>query len=67
MLHHHRLRMREVRVKMYKLGGGSSSIAGSGKSTYYMVKVLLALFVGLARRRPVPEAGEPAPVSAQGI
>jgi glycosyltransferase involved in cell wall biosynthesis len=63
MLHHHRLKMREVPVRMFTRGGGRSSI-GSGKSAYYMIKVLLALFVGLARRRPVVEAGEPAPVAA---
>ena len=67
MLHHHRLRMREVPVKMYTRGGGVSSI-GSGKSAYYMVKVLLALLVGLARRRPVVEPGDRAPVTAdQGV
>jgi glycosyltransferase involved in cell wall biosynthesis len=65
MLHHHRLRMRETPVVMRERGGGASSIKGSGKSAYYMVKVLLALFVGLARRRPVPEPGGPSPVSAQ--
>ncbi len=62
MLHHHRLRMREIPVKMYTRGGGVSSIS-SGKSAYYMVKVLLALLVGLARRRPVVEPGDRAPVS----
>lgn len=51
ILHHHRLRMREIPVKMYTRGGGSSSIS-TGKSAYYMIKVLLALFVGLGRRRP---------------
>ena len=67
MLHHHRLRMREVPVKMYTRGGGVSSIS-SGKSAYYMVKVLLALLVGLARRRPVVEPGDRAPVVAdQGV
>jgi glycosyltransferase involved in cell wall biosynthesis len=63
MLHHHHLRMREAPVRMYERGGGSSSI-GTGKSAYYMVKVLLALFVALARRRPVIEPGSPAPVAA---
>jgi hypothetical protein len=29
-----------------------------------MVKVLLAIFVGLLRRRPVPESGDRAAVSA---
>jgi glycosyltransferase involved in cell wall biosynthesis len=67
MVHHHRLRMVEVPVRMFVRNGGVSSIS-SGKSAYYMVKVLLALFVGLARRRPVPEPGDIAPVAAeQGI
>jgi hypothetical protein len=64
MLHHHRLTMREVPVRMFQRGGGVSSI-GSGKSFYYMVKVLLALFVGLGRRRAVPAPGEAAPVAAE--
>lgn len=64
MLHHHRLRMEEIPVRMYQRGGGVSSIS-SGKSAYYMVKVLLALFVGLFRRRPVPEPGGGAPVAAE--
>jgi glycosyltransferase involved in cell wall biosynthesis len=63
MLHHHRLTMREVPVRMFLRGGGVSSIS-TGKSAYYMVKVLLALFVGLARRRPVVEHGDEAPVAA---
>jgi hypothetical protein len=62
MLHHHRLQMLEVPVRMSERGGGRSSISGSGKSAYYMTKVLLALFVGLARRRAVIDPGEPAPV-----
>jgi glycosyltransferase involved in cell wall biosynthesis len=64
MLHNHRLRMGEVPVRMFERGGGRSSIR-SGKSVYYMIKVLLALFVGLLRRRTVPEPGEPAPVAAE--
>jgi glycosyltransferase involved in cell wall biosynthesis len=63
MVHHHRLRMREVPVKMRGRGGGVSSIS-SGKSIYYMVKVLLAIFVGLVRARPIPEPGDEAPVAA---
>jgi glycosyltransferase involved in cell wall biosynthesis len=63
MLHHHRLTMREVPVLMYERGGGQSSIR-SGKSIYYMIKVLLAIGVGLVRRRPVPAPGDAAPVSA---
>jgi hypothetical protein len=46
--------MREVPVRMYQRGGGVSSITGSGKSFYYMVKVLLALFVGLFRKNVTP-------------
>ena len=63
MLHFHRLRMREVPVRMYHRAGGVSSIS-SGKSVYYMIKVLLAIFIGLARRRPVVEPGDEAPVAA---
>ncbi len=63
VLHFHRLRMREVAVRMFQRGGGSSSIT-SGKSVYYMIKVLLAIFVGLARARPVVEPGDDAPVAA---
>jgi hypothetical protein len=64
LLHHHRLRMREVRVTMRERGGGISSITGSGKSAYYMVKVLLALGVGLVRARPAVDPGDEAPVAA---
>jgi glycosyltransferase involved in cell wall biosynthesis len=63
MVHHHRLRMREVPVRMLERSGGVSSIR-SGKSLYYMIKVLLAIFVGLARARPVVEPGDDAPVVA---
>jgi glycosyltransferase involved in cell wall biosynthesis len=65
MLHHHRLRMREEQVRMYERGGGVSSIS-SGKSVYYMIKVLLAIWVGLVRRRPVVSPGDAAPVSSAG-
>jgi glycosyltransferase involved in cell wall biosynthesis len=60
MLHHHRLTMREVPVRMFQRGGGVSSITGSGKSFYYMVKVLLAIFVAIFRRRATPLEEEPA-------
>jgi glycosyltransferase involved in cell wall biosynthesis len=63
MVHFHRLTMREVPVRMFKRGGGVSSIS-SGKSVYYMIKVLLAIFVGLVRARPVVEPGDEAPVAA---
>jgi hypothetical protein len=64
ILHHHRLRMREVPVRMYARGGGSSSI-GTGKSAYYMFKVLLALFVGLGRRRMAIDPIEPAQMGVE--
>jgi glycosyltransferase involved in cell wall biosynthesis len=64
MLHYHRLRMREVPVRMFTRGGGESSLNGSGKSAYYMIKVLLAILVGLFRARPVVDAGDEAPVAA---
>jgi glycosyltransferase involved in cell wall biosynthesis len=63
MVHFHRLRMREVPVRMFQRGGGVSSLS-SGKSVYYMVKVLLAIFVGLIRARPVVDPGDEAPVAA---
>jgi glycosyltransferase involved in cell wall biosynthesis len=63
MLHFHRLRLREVPVRMLARGGGISSI-GSGKSAYYMIKVLLALAVAMARARPVVDPGDEAPVAA---
>jgi glycosyltransferase involved in cell wall biosynthesis len=68
MLHWHRLKMQEVPVVMYERGGGRSSITGSGKSAYYMIKVLLAILVGLFRAHPVIEPGDEAPVAAaQGL
>jgi glycosyltransferase involved in cell wall biosynthesis len=53
MLHAHRLRLHEVPVRMNARGFGRSSI-DYPRSAYYMAKVLLAIFVGLFRRRPVP-------------
>ncbi len=64
MVHWHRLRMCEAPVRMYRRGGGVSSITGTGKSAYYMIKVLLAIFVGLIRKRPTVEPGDEAPVAA---
>ena len=53
MLHAHRLRIHEVPVRMNARGFGQSSI-DYPRSAYYMAKVLLALFIGLFRRRPTP-------------
>jgi glycosyltransferase involved in cell wall biosynthesis len=63
MLHAHRLKMTEVPVRMFARGSGRSSITTT-RSAYYMIKVSLALLVGLLRRRAVIDAGDPAPVSA---
>ena len=43
---------------------GVSSINAS-RSVLYMIKVLLALLVGLLRKRPAIDAGAPAPVRAE--
>jgi glycosyltransferase involved in cell wall biosynthesis len=54
MVFRHRLRLAEVPVSMRERGGGSSSITAL-RSIYYMVKVLLAIFVGLFRRHVTPQ------------
>lgn len=54
MVFRHRLRLQEVAVTMRERGGGRSSITAL-QSIYYMVKVLLAIFVGLFRRNVVPQ------------
>ena len=53
MLIRHRLRLKEVPVAMRPRAAGRSSIRALS-SVYYMVKVLLALFVGSFRRNVVP-------------
>jgi glycosyltransferase involved in cell wall biosynthesis len=50
----HRLKLVEVPVQMRLRGAGESSIT-FWRSAYYMLKVLLALFVGLFRRYPTPQ------------
>jgi glycosyltransferase involved in cell wall biosynthesis len=54
LLFRHRLKLVEVPVRMRLRGAGESSITFR-RSVYYMVKVLLALFVGLFRRYPTPQ------------
>jgi glycosyltransferase involved in cell wall biosynthesis len=66
MLHAHRLKMTEVAVRMRHRESGSSSIT-TMRSAYYMIKVSLALIVGLMRRRVVIEPGDPAAVSATRV
>ena len=53
MVFKHRLRLREVPVAMRARESGRSSITAI-RSVYYMVKVLLAIFVALFRRKAVP-------------
>jgi glycosyltransferase involved in cell wall biosynthesis len=53
MVVRHRLRLTEVPVEMRPRAAGRSSINAS-RSVYYMVKVLLAVFVGLFRRNVTP-------------
>ncbi len=64
MVHAHRLNAGEVPVRMRARETGKSSISTS-HSAYYMVKVLLAIAVGLLRSRPQVVAGDPAPVAAE--
>jgi glycosyltransferase involved in cell wall biosynthesis len=53
MISKHALRLREVPVAMRARETGRSSITAV-RSVYYMVKVVLALFVALFRRKAVP-------------
>jgi glycosyltransferase involved in cell wall biosynthesis len=53
LVHRHRLTMIEVPVLMRVRASGSSSITAL-RSIYYMIKVSLALFVGLFRRYSTP-------------
>jgi glycosyltransferase involved in cell wall biosynthesis len=62
MIHAHRLRFLEVPVQMSQRNTGQSSL---GHGVYYMIKVLLAVLVGLFRGRVAVDPGEDAPVSAQ--
>jgi glycosyltransferase involved in cell wall biosynthesis len=64
LLHFHQLRGDEVPVRMRPRTSGVSSINPT-RSIYYMIKVLLAILVGLLRARPAVEAGDRAPVSAE--
>ena len=64
MVHAHRLVATELPVQMRPRTAGRSSI-NSTQSAYYMLKVLLAVFVGMLRARPAVDAGDDAPVTAQ--
>jgi glycosyltransferase involved in cell wall biosynthesis len=63
LMHAHRLRSCEVAVEMRPRLSGVSAIS-STQPFYYMVKVLLAVFIGLFRSHPTVEPGD-TPVSAE--
>jgi glycosyltransferase involved in cell wall biosynthesis len=64
LMHAHRLRSCEIPVQMRPRLTGESAISSS-QSVYYMVKVLLAVFVGLFRRTPIKEAPRPSSISVE--
>ena len=64
MVHAHQLKSAEIAVTMRERTGGVSSINAS-RSVYYMLKVTLAIFVGLFRAKPAVERGDNSPVAAQ--
>jgi glycosyltransferase involved in cell wall biosynthesis len=63
MMHAHRLNSCEIPVVMRPRRSGSSAIS-STQPVYYMIKVLLAVFVGLFRSNPVVEQGD-TPITAE--
>jgi glycosyltransferase involved in cell wall biosynthesis len=65
LMHAHRLRSGEIPVQMRPRTSGESVISSS-QSVYYMIKVLLAVFVGLFRRRPTAEAPEKRALARKG-
>jgi glycosyltransferase involved in cell wall biosynthesis len=64
LLHAHRLRSCEIPVLMRPRLTGESAIS-STQSAYYMVKVLLAVFVGLFRARPTVDLESDSLVDAE--
>ncbi|MGZ4270211.1 MAG: glycosyltransferase family 2 protein [Solirubrobacteraceae bacterium] len=64
LVHAHRLESAEIPVRMRPRTTGVSSINAT-RSVFYMVKVLLAVFVGLLRTRPGVAPGDRNPVQAE--
>jgi glycosyltransferase involved in cell wall biosynthesis len=64
LMHSNRLRSCEVPVRMRPRTTGRSAIS-RGQAAYYMLKVLLAVFVGLFRRHSVVVEGDEPPVVAE--
>jgi glycosyltransferase involved in cell wall biosynthesis len=63
MMHAHRLNSCEIPVVMRPRTSGTSAIS-STQPVYYMIKVLLAVFIGLFRTNPTVERGD-TPVEAE--
>jgi glycosyltransferase involved in cell wall biosynthesis len=63
MMHAHRLSSCEIPVVMRPRTSGVSAIS-STQPVYYMIKVLLAVFIGLFRSNPTVEQGD-TPVAAE--
>ncbi len=63
LMHAHRLKSCEVPVRMRPRTTGTSAISHT-QSVYYMIKVLLAIFIGLFRSYSVTEPRE-APIRAE--
>jgi glycosyltransferase involved in cell wall biosynthesis len=64
LMHAHDLRSCEIPVRMRPRLTGESAIS-STQSIYYMVKVLLAVFIGLFRRHPTVRPGDRAAVTME--
>jgi glycosyltransferase involved in cell wall biosynthesis len=63
MMHAHRLESCEIPVVMRPRMSGASAIS-STQPVYYMIKVLLAVFIGLFRSHPTVEPGD-TPIRAE--
>jgi glycosyltransferase involved in cell wall biosynthesis len=63
LMHAHRLESCEIPVAMRPRTSGVSAIS-STQPVYYMIKVLLAVFIGLFRSHPTVEPGD-TPISAE--
>jgi glycosyltransferase involved in cell wall biosynthesis len=63
LMHAHRLQSCEIPVAMRPRTSGVSAISSS-QPAYYMIKVLLAVFIGLFRSHPNVEPGD-TPISAE--
>jgi glycosyltransferase involved in cell wall biosynthesis len=63
MMHAHRLESCEIPVVMRPRTSGASAIS-STQPMYYMIKVLLAVFIGLFRSHPTVEPGD-TPIRAE--